>query len=121
MKNVKLNQDRIVEAIINSNEFTESSVENAIKSLPWHSSLTIVDSESEAEETFKEWFADSDGGAEEYMNHFGGVHSNCIETFTLNVTDPEDEYTHQFKVSIYEYYVDSGSVDYMYGVSASQL
>lgn len=121
MKNVKLNQDRIVEAIINSNEFTESSVENAIKSLPWHSSLTIVDSESEAEGIFKKWFADSDGGSEKYINNFGGIHSNCIETFILNVTAPEDEYTHQFKVSIYEYYVDSGSVDYIYGVSASQL
>jgi len=121
MKNVNLNQDRIVEKIINSNEFTESSVENAIKTLSWHASLKIVDSENDAEVTFKEWFADSDFGAEKYMNHFGGVHSNCIETFTLNVTDPTDDYTHQFKVSIYEYYVDSGSVDYIYRVSASKL
>ena len=55
MKNVKLNLDRIVDAIIESNDFTESGVENAIKNLSWHKSLTIVDSESEAEEIFKEY------------------------------------------------------------------
>ena len=121
MKNLKLNSDKIIEGVISSNDFTAESVENVIKNLSWHKSLTIVDGESEAEEIFKEWFADADGGYESYFKTFGGVHSNTTESFILNITDPDDDYTHQFKINIIEYYIDSGSVDYIYGVSVSQL
>jgi len=119
MKNVRLKLDKIKELILDSNDFTESGVEAVIKGLNWHKHI-IVDSEAEAEELFKEMFADSDERAEEYMKRFGGVHSNCTETFVFDITDP-DEYIHQFEVGIYEYYVDSGSVDYIFSVSVSQL
>ncbi len=121
MKNVKINTAKIIELMLDSKDFTESGVETAIKELSSYKHLTIVDSKPEAEKLFKEWFTNSDEGSEEYMNGFGGVHSNCIETFALEATDPSDEYTHQFKVSIYEYFVDGGSVDYMYSVSATQI
>jgi len=121
MKNVKLNAGRISKLVIKSGEFTEESVKNCVEEFEKYPGLILADGESEAENIFKEMFADSDSGAEEYMNHFGGVHSNQIESFILNVTDPTDDYTHQFKVSIYEYYVDSGSVDYIYGISVSSI
>ncbi len=120
MKNVKINTAKIIQLMLDSKDFTESGVETAIKELISYKHLTFVNSKTDAEKLFKEWFANSDEGAEEYMNGFGGVHSNCIETFTLEAADP-DEYTHLFKVSIYEYFVDGGSVDYMYSVSASQI
>lgn len=119
MKNVKLNLERIKEKVINSNDFSELSVINVIKSL--YESLTIVDSIDEAEETFKNWFEDYDGGAEKYIKSFGGVHTNVIEKFRLSVVDPNDEIEYDFQVSTHEYYVDSGSVDYLYGVSVSQM
>jgi hypothetical protein len=119
MKNVKLNSDWIIKDVIKGGDFSSDAVEGVIKNLPWHKSLTIVENETEAEEKFKEWFADSEVGAEEYMKPFGGVHSNVIETFNIEIEHDNEIYN--FRISISEYYVDSGSVDYMYGVTATLL
>lgn len=115
-KSIKTYSKRIEESVIKSADYSEESVREVILNESYLSNETIVDMLSDAEDKFKEWYADTDEGAEDFIKGFGGVHSNRVEQFILNITDPIEDYTHQFKVTLNEYYCDAGSGDYMYSV-----
>lgn len=114
MKNVKNYTDSIAQAVIASNDYSAASVERAIKELRWHKGLTIVNNEEEAQSLYIDMY-----GLDE-INECGGVHTNRIESFRLDITDDEDN-MHYYNVYIYEHYADSGCTDYMYSVLVSEI
>jgi hypothetical protein len=92
MKNLKLNIDRIIKSI--DNEVTVDSLKSAIEK--FESTYTFVKDHSDAEQRFKDCQLE------------GYVYERENQRF----------YTTDFEILIREYYVDPGSVDYVYSVDA---
>lgn len=91
MKNLKLNIERVIGSI--SGEITDESLKNAIQE--FESTYTFVDSEAEAEKYFKE----------------------CELEGTVYSRENQKLYASEFEIIVTEYYVDAGSVDYVYSVN----
>lgn len=90
MQNLKLNIERVVNSI--EGQVTAASLKEAIES--FESTYTFIDSYEEAEKYFEE--SEIEGNVSERINQ------------RLHKDD--------FEIVINEYYVDPGSIDYIYSV-----